>query len=74
MATIGGKWVRRLANKYADGALDGFVEHRHRQVPMGRMGDAWDIAHAAPFVASDEARYITAAELVVDRGFTAATR
>ena len=44
---------------------------RHEQCPMGRMGDAWDVAHAALFLASDEAKYITAAELVVDGGLTA---
>jgi NAD(P)-dependent dehydrogenase (short-subunit alcohol dehydrogenase family) len=41
---------------------------------MGHMGDAWDVAHAALFLASDEARYITATEIVVDGGLTAATR
>jgi len=39
---------------------------------MGRMGDAWDIANAVVFLASDEARYITATQLVVDGGVTAA--
>ena len=38
----------------------------------GRMGDAWDTAHAVLFLASDEARYITATHLVVDGGLTAA--
>lgn len=66
--------VRRLADKYAQGDFDGFVRHRHEQVPMGRMGDAWDVAHAALFLASDESRYITAQEIVVDGGITAATR
>jgi NAD(P)-dependent dehydrogenase (short-subunit alcohol dehydrogenase family) len=66
--------VQRLADKYAQGDYEGFVAHRHRQVPMGRMGDAWDVAHAALFLASDESRYITAQELVVDGGLTAATR
>jgi NAD(P)-dependent dehydrogenase (short-subunit alcohol dehydrogenase family) len=66
--------VRRLADKYAQGDYDGFVAHRHNQVPMGRMGDAWDVAHAALFLASDEARYITAQQIVVDGGITAATR
>lgn len=66
--------VERLANKYAGGDFDNFVAHRHRQVPMGRMGDAWDVAHAVLFLASDEARYITAQQIVVDGGFTMATR
>ena len=66
--------VHRLADKYAGGDFEGFVAHRHRQVPMGRMGDAWDVAHAALFLASDESRYITAQEIVVDGGLTAATR
>jgi NAD(P)-dependent dehydrogenase (short-subunit alcohol dehydrogenase family) len=66
--------VERLAAKYAGGDYEGFVSKRHAQVPMGRMGDAWDVAHATLFLASDEARYVTAAEIVVDGGITAATR
>lgn len=66
--------VKRLADKYAKGDFEGFVSHRHKQVPMGRMGDAWDVAHAALFLASDESRYITAQQLVVDGGITAATK
>lgn len=66
--------VQRLAEKYAGGDFEGFVAHRHQQVPMGHMGDAWDVAHAALFLASDESRYITAQQLVVDGGITAATR
>jgi len=66
--------VRRLADKYAGGDLDGFRAHRNNQVPMGRMGDGWDVAHAVLFLASDEARYVTGTELVVDGGLTAASR
>jgi len=66
--------VHRLADKYAGGDYEGFVAHRDAQVPMGRMGDAWDVAHAALFLASDEAKYVTATEIVVDGGLTAATR
>jgi NAD(P)-dependent dehydrogenase (short-subunit alcohol dehydrogenase family) len=65
--------VQRLADKYANGDFDGFVAHRHQQVPMGRMGDAWDVAHAALFLASDESGYITAQQIVVDGGLVAAT-
>ena len=66
--------VKRLADKYAQGDFDGFVAHRHNQVPMGRMGDAWDVAHAVLFLAADESRYVTGQQIVVDGGITAATR
>lgn len=48
------------------------IAARHAAVPIGRMGDAWDVANAVVFLASDEARYITATQLVVDGGLTAA--
>lgn len=66
--------IERLAAKYAGGDYNGFVAKRNGQVPAGRMGDAWDVAHAVLFLASDEARYVTGTELVVDGGLTAATR
>jgi NAD(P)-dependent dehydrogenase (short-subunit alcohol dehydrogenase family) len=46
------------------------VRRHDEQCPMERMGDAWDVAYAALFLASDEARYITGTELVVDGGLT----
>jgi NAD(P)-dependent dehydrogenase (short-subunit alcohol dehydrogenase family) len=52
------------------GSAEELVRRRDAQCPMGHMGDAWDIAHAALFLASDEARYITGTELVVDGGLT----
>lgn len=66
--------VVRLADKYHGGDLQGFRDKRAAQVPMGHMGSAWDVASAAAFLASDEAKYITGTELVVDGGFIAATR
>ena len=39
--------------------------------PLGRYGKSIDVANAVLFLASDEAAYITGAELVVDGGFTA---
>ena len=49
---------------------DEMVAKRDAQCPMGRMGDAWDVAYAALFLASDEAKYITGTELIVDGGLT----
>jgi NAD(P)-dependent dehydrogenase (short-subunit alcohol dehydrogenase family) len=40
------------------------------QVPMGRMGQADEIASVAAFLASDEASYITGTGIVVDGGYT----
>jgi NAD(P)-dependent dehydrogenase (short-subunit alcohol dehydrogenase family) len=55
------------------GGVEGFIKERDKWVPMGRMGEAWDVANAALFLASDEAAYITGTELIVDGGLTAAT-
>ncbi len=44
------------------------IAERDAQVPLGRMGSAWDVAHAALFLASDEARFITGVALPVDGG------
>lgn len=41
---------------------------RDALVPMGHMGEAWDVANAAVFLASDEARYVTGVLLPVDGG------
>ena len=42
-----------------------------RLIPMGEPGQAVDVANCILFLASDEARYITGAELVVDGGINA---
>jgi NAD(P)-dependent dehydrogenase (short-subunit alcohol dehydrogenase family) len=65
--------VAKLAEEFAGGDLEGFVAKRNAAVPIGQMGEGWDVAHAALFLASDEAKYVTATELVVDGGLTAST-
>ncbi|MEK9658390.1 MAG: SDR family NAD(P)-dependent oxidoreductase, partial [Chloroflexota bacterium] len=57
-----------LAHSYAGGDVEAMWRARDAQVPMGHMGDAWDVANAALFLASDESRYVTGIELVVDGG------
>ena len=52
------------------GGAEEMVRRRDEQCPMGRMGDVWDVAYAALFLASDEAKYTTGTELVVDGGLT----
>ena len=41
------------------------------RIPMGRMGDAMEIARGILFLASDESSYMTGSELVIDGGMTA---
>jgi NAD(P)-dependent dehydrogenase (short-subunit alcohol dehydrogenase family) len=59
-----------LAASYAAGDVEAMWRARDAQVPMGHMGDAWDVANAALFLASDESKYITGIELIVDGGIT----
>jgi NAD(P)-dependent dehydrogenase (short-subunit alcohol dehydrogenase family) len=47
-----------------------FARLRDKAVPMKRMGEGWDVAYAALFLASDEARYITGVVLPVDGGLS----
>jgi NAD(P)-dependent dehydrogenase (short-subunit alcohol dehydrogenase family) len=48
-----------------------FVANYEKKVPMGRMGNPDDIAPAVSFLLSDEAKYITGQNLIVDGGWTA---
>ena len=64
----------RLAKQVAGGDAAALIASRNAQVPTGKMGDAWDVAQAVLFLVSDEARYVTAAEIAVDGGLSAAGR
>ena len=60
---------RRAAERNVD--RDVVRQERDDRVPLRRkMGDAWDVANAAVFLASDEARFITSVMLPVDGGLS----
>ncbi len=42
-----------------------------RQVPLGRIGEADDVAYAVLYLASEESKFVTGAELVIDGGISA---
>ncbi|KAF5517423.1 3-oxoacyl-[acyl-carrier-protein] reductase FabG [Colletotrichum aenigma] len=65
--------VGMLADKYAGGDVEGFKAKRNKAVPMGRMGDSFDVAMTALFLASSQSRYITGQKIVVDGGITSST-
>jgi NAD(P)-dependent dehydrogenase (short-subunit alcohol dehydrogenase family) len=61
----------RLAGQRAGGDVDKLLAERQARIPLGFMGDGRDTAYAVLFLASDEARFITGTEIVVDGGMTA---
>ena len=56
------------------GDVDDMMHQRDAMIPIGKQGESWDVAHAALFLSSDEARYVTGAALVVDGGLTGGVR
>ena len=62
--------VASLTQSYGGDAAE-MIKRRDAKCPTGKQGEAWDVAYAALFLASDEAKYITATTLVVDGGITA---
>jgi hypothetical protein len=60
----------RLARQRAGGDVAKLLKQRQSRIPIGFMGDGRDTAYAALFFASDESRFVTGAEIVVDGGMT----
>jgi hypothetical protein len=61
----------RLAGQRAGGDVEALLKTRLERIPIGFMGDGRDTANAALFLVSDEARFVTGTEIVVDGGMTA---
>ena len=63
--------IERIARRRGI-SKDDLIRERNARVPLGgKMGTAWDVAQAALFLASDEARFITGVILPVDGGQSA---
>jgi NAD(P)-dependent dehydrogenase (short-subunit alcohol dehydrogenase family) len=60
----------RLAKQRMGGDVEALLKSRVERIPIGFAGDGRDTANAVLFLASDEARFITGAEIVVDGGMT----
>jgi NAD(P)-dependent dehydrogenase (short-subunit alcohol dehydrogenase family) len=57
--------------KELGGDIDKKREAVGRQHPLGRLGEPLDIAYGVLYLASDESKFVTGSELVIDGGFTA---
>jgi NAD(P)-dependent dehydrogenase (short-subunit alcohol dehydrogenase family) len=62
--------VEQLARDSSEGieAFRGQLDSRH---PIGHVGDPEDIAYGVLYLASDESKFVTGSELVIDGGYTA---
>jgi NAD(P)-dependent dehydrogenase (short-subunit alcohol dehydrogenase family) len=60
----------RLAGQRSGGDVEKLLEQRLARIPLGFMGDGRDTANAAVYLASDEARWVTGTEIVLDGGMS----
>ena len=68
---IGGVFTPRIVSERPGVDVEDLVRQRASKTASGRLGDAFDTAYAALFLASDEARHITGTSLAVDGGKSA---
>jgi NAD(P)-dependent dehydrogenase (short-subunit alcohol dehydrogenase family) len=62
--------VEELAQSSPQG-VQAFREHLDKRHPIGHVGEPADIAYGVLYLASDESKFITGSELVIDGGYTA---
>ena len=69
-AYIGTPMVERYAESW--GSLESGLAALGKLHPAGRVGEVEEVANAILYLASDEAKFVTGTELVIDGGYTAA--
>lgn len=62
--------VEELGNNSPDG-VEAFREQLDKRHPVGHVGEPEDVAWGIVYLASDEAKFVTGSELVIDGGYTA---
>lgn len=65
-------YIRTAMARYGAKVSGQTLEQLGREFPVGHIGEPVDVAYAVLFLASDESRYVTGAELAVDGGALAA--
>lgn len=60
----------RLAGQRTGGDVEALLAQRQARIPLPFMGDGRDTANAALYLASDESRFVTGTEIVVDGGMS----
>ena len=69
--TVSTPFVEGYLSRNFAGHEDEVRQQLHARQPIGRMGRPDEIAHAALYLASDEASFVTGSTLVIDGGWTA---
>lgn len=68
---LGANWEPPVDDKGVPIPPEVLLEAWSAMIPMGRLGQAMDVAPLVAFLAGDESRFVTGAEHVVDGGYTA---
>ena len=60
----------RLAHQRTGGDIKKLIATRNARIPLGQMGDGFDVAYAAVYLGSDESKFVTGSEIKLDGAMT----
>lgn len=69
--TVDTPMIRGYVQRYFADDIEGTIAQLHERQPVGRMGEASEIAALAVFLAADESAFMTGSALPIDGGWTA---